>query len=203
MSRRCLEHGWMMPKTRLNDVRHMSERCAIHVWMMLNSYMIDAQHNYEWYPILLFEDGSRMHRAWIQDGSRMNGRWIEDGSRMDPRRVIIFQSACLIAIKTDFRPHLASNLASIGTQKHWSLMGGVSKNMLFTFLILNIVFTRLLINFSKDVFKTIFWSLKWGPRCLQHIIWRLQYILIFLDIVVNAQIMPGWSPKHVQTMPKS
>ena len=122
---------------------------------MCNSCLNDAQFIYDWCPTQLWMIPNTSIRGWIEDassmdghGSRMNGRWVEDGSRMDPRRVIIFQSSCLIAIKTDFRPHLASILASNGTHKHWFLMGGVSKIKLFTFLILNVVCTRLLLDSS-------------------------------------------------------
>ena len=65
-----------------------------------------------------------------------------------PRICIIFQVLFSIAIKTDFEVHLGSILASIGTQKHWFLMGGVSKINIFTFFILNIIWTRFLIDFG-------------------------------------------------------
>ena len=80
-----------------------------------------------------------------------------------PRMSLIFQVSFSIGIKIGFDPHLGSILASIGTQKHWFLMGGVYKINIFTFFILNIIWTRFLIDFgllgaSKMVQKWVTWT---------------------------------------------
>ena len=116
-----------------------------------------------------------------------NLHWGWDCVLNPPQNSIIFQVSFSIAIKIDFEPHLGSILASIGTQKHWFLMGVVSKINILTFCILNIIWTRFSINFdllgASKIDQKILWS-NWGgrilgrfrvPRCSQAHILTLNY----------------------------
>ena len=76
---------------------------------------------------------------------------------------VIFQVSFSIGMKIAFRHDLGSILASIGPQQKWFCKGGVSKINIFTFIILNVILTRFLIDFgfleaSKMVQKSMAWT---------------------------------------------